>query len=68
MWAKMGVLAGEMECAALYAVAARAGKEALCMCTISDIIGGDAANNLTPEERQSSFDEMIRLALEVADE
>ena len=38
------------------------------MCTISDIIGGDAANNLTPEERQSSFDEMIRLALEVADE
>ena len=68
VWAKMGVLAGEMECAALYAVAARAGKEALCMCTISDIIGGDAANNLTPEERQSSFDEMIRLALGVADE
>ena len=32
------------------------------------IIGGDEANNLTPEERQTSFDEMIRLALEVADE
>ena len=36
LWAKMGVLAVEMEAAALYMNAARAGKRALCICTVSD--------------------------------
>lgn len=64
-WRKMGVLAVEMESAALYCNAARAGKNALCICTISDCPfnpGGDC----TAEERQNSFRDMIKIALEIA--
>ena len=63
-WKKMGTLAVEMEAAGLYLTAARAGKNALCLCTISDHIY--RPEQLTPEERQLSFDDMIRLALETA--
>ena len=63
-WQKMGVLAVEMEAAALYMNAARAGKKALCLLTISDsLISGEA---LSAEERQSSFTDMMKLALEIA--
>lgn len=65
-WAKMGVLAVEMEAAALYMNAARLGKNALAICTVSNhILTGEET---TAEERQNSFGEMIRLALEVAPE
>lgn len=60
-WAKMGVLALEMEAASLYLNAARAGKKALCVCTVSDNLLTDEF--LSPEERQTSFDEMIKLVL-----
>ncbi len=61
-WSKMGVFATEMEAAALYMNAARAGKKALCVCTVSDnIITGE---RLTTDERQTSFHEMITLVLE----
>lgn len=63
-WKKMGTLAVEMEAAGLYLTAARAGKRALCLCTISDHIY--RPEQLTPEERQMGFDEMIGLALNVA--
>ena len=64
LWSKMGVLAVEMEAAALYMNAARAGRRALCICTVSDsLITGEAT---TAEERQNSFTDMIRLALETA--
>jgi len=63
-WKKMGVLAVEMEAAGLYLTAARAGKNALCLCTISDHIY--RPEQLTPEERQMGFEDMIRLALETA--
>ena len=64
LWAKMGVLAVEMEAAALYCNAARAGKRALTMCTVSDqLVTGE---RLTVEERQNSFTEMMKLALETA--
>ena len=64
LWSKMGVLAVEMEAAALYMNAARAGKRALCICTVSDsLVTGEAT---TAEERQNSFTDMIRLALETA--
>ena len=60
-WQKMGVLAVEMEAAALYMNAARAGKDALCICTVSDCpLTGEAC---TAEERQNTFSEMIELAL-----
>ena len=63
-WAQMGVLAVEMEAAALYMNAARAGKKALCICTISDII--TTGEELSSEERQNSFHDMMKVALEVA--
>lgn len=64
VWGKMGVLAVEMEAAALYLNAARCGKNALCMCTISDhLLTGE---ELSSDERQNSFHEMMQLALEIA--
>ena len=65
VWTKMGVLATEMEAAALYMNAARAGKKALCICTISDLIAGGEAT--TPEQRQNAFHDMIQIALEIAE-
>ncbi len=63
-WSKMGVLAVEMEAAALYMNAARAGKQALAICTVSDhILTGEAT---TAEERQTSFTQMMELALKTA--
>lgn len=63
-WQKMGVLAVEMESAALYMNAARAGKNALCICTISDCLFSEEA--CTAEERQNTFTQMMELALEIA--
>ncbi len=63
-WKKMGVLAVEMEAAALYMNAARTGKKALCMLTISDCpLKG---LSLPAEERQTGFTEMMKIALELA--
>jgi len=63
-WRKMGVLAVEMECAALYMTAARCGKNALAICTVSDFVYSD--EKCTAEERQQSFTDMIEIALETA--
>lgn len=64
MLGKMGVLAVEMEAAALYLNAARAGKNALAICTISDsLVTGEET---TSEERQEGFTNMMKLALEIA--
>lgn len=63
-WKKMGVLAVEMEAAALYMNAARLGRRALCLLTISDLPLEGAS--LGAEERQTGFDEMIGIALEAA--
>ncbi len=63
-WARMGVLAVEMETAALYMNAAWAGKNALSMLTISDKLTD--GTSLTAKEREKSFIEMITLALETA--
>ena len=63
-WARMGVMAIEMEGAALYMNAARLNKNALVICTVSNhIMTGEG---MTAEERQNSFGEMITLALEIA--
>ena len=64
-WAKMGVLGVEMESAALYCNAARAGKKALCICTVSDSFLYPEENT-TAEERQNSFTDMMEIALEIA--
>lgn len=63
-WTKMGILAVEMEAAALYMNAARAGKRALCLLTISDApFRGEA---LSAQERQIGFTDMMKIALEIA--
>ena len=64
-WSKMGVLGVEMESAALYCNAARAGKKALCICTVSDSFIYPEENT-TAEERQISFTKMMEIALEIA--
>lgn len=63
-WKKMGVLAVEMEAAALYMNAARLGKKALCMLTISDHLF--TGEELSAEERQVGFRSMMEVALELA--
>lgn len=61
---KLGVLAVEMEAAALYLNAARAGKHALCLCTISD--NPKTGEELSAQERQNTFTKMMEIALEIA--
>ena len=63
-WAKMGVMAVEMEAAALYMNAAAAGVNALCILTVSDSLVTHEAT--TAEERQTSFTKMMEIALELA--
>ena len=58
----MGILAVEMEAAALYMNAAYAGKKALCMLTISDHLYKE--EYLSAKERQEGFGNMIELALD----
>lgn len=62
-WRSMGVLAVEMEAAALYMNASAARKQALCMLTISDLIYKEG--NLTADERQLGFGKMMEIALEI---
>lgn len=65
-WQKMGILAVEMEAAALYMNAARAGKKALTICTISDCpLTGEATS---AETRQTKFTQMMDVALSLIEE
>jgi purine-nucleoside phosphorylase len=60
----MGILAVEMEAAGLYMTAARAGKRALAICTISNsILTGE---EMPPEDRETTFTQMIETALNTA--
>lgn len=61
-WRKMGILCVEMEAAALYLTAARAGVDALCMLTVSDHLL--TREETTAAEREKSFTKMMELALE----
>ena len=61
---KMGVMALEMEAAALYLNAARYGKRGLCICTISDHVLKGVETSA--EERQNTFTQMMKIALDVA--
>ena len=63
-WTKMGVLGVEMEAYALYLNAARAGKNALCICSASNNLVTN--QELTAEERTETLNDMIVLALETA--
>ena len=64
LWGKMGVLGVEMEAAALYMNAARSGKNALAILTVSDhLLTGES---LSAEERQNTVTDMMKLSLETA--
>ncbi|MCL1950999.1 MAG: purine-nucleoside phosphorylase [Turicibacter sp.] len=63
-WAAMGVMGVEMEAAALYMNAAKAGVNALCILTVSDSLVTHEAT--TAEERQNTFTKMMEIALELA--
>ncbi len=64
LWGKMGVLGVEMEAAALYMNAARSGKNALAILTVSDhLLTGES---LSSDDRQNSFTDMMKLSLETA--
>ncbi len=63
-WRAMGILGVEMEAAALYMNAAQAGKGALAICTVSDHLF--TGESLEASERQSSFTDMMEIALNVA--
>ena len=63
-WAKMGVIGIEMEAYSLYLNAARAGKNALVLTTVSDQLNRN--EHLSSDERMYSFDEMLTIALEAA--
>jgi purine-nucleoside phosphorylase len=64
IWARYGVLAAEMETAALYTIAAGHGVKGLSILTVSDsLVTGDAA---TTEQRQQGYTAMMELALEAA--
>ena len=64
LWAKFGCLALEMECAELYTLAAKYGREALCLLTISDSL--ITHEQTSAEERQTTFTRMMEVALETA--
>ena len=63
-WQKMGIMAIEMESAALYLNAARCRRNALCICTVSDQLVRNEF--LSADERQTGFEEMMKVALETA--
>lgn len=64
MWAASGVIAVEMESAELYTLAARKGRRALCVLTVSDVLPTHEAMNA--QQRETSFGRMVELALAVA--
>lgn len=64
IWAKMGILAAEMESYALYCNAARAGVNALSIFTVSDSMVSH--EEMSAEERQNGFTNMMKVALGVA--
>ena len=63
-WCALGVLGVEMEAAGLYMNAARAGKRALAICTVSDHLS--TGESLDSESRATSFTEMMEIALNTA--
>lgn len=65
-WADLGAVAVEMETAGLYLTAAACNKKALAICTISDLPLVEGCPKSPVEERENSFTDMIKIALEVA--
>jgi len=65
-WSKRGVLAVEMEAAALFTVGALRGVETACLLTVSDIVVEGEFKRITDDELRAAVDRMTRIALDVA--
>jgi DeoD family purine-nucleoside phosphorylase len=65
-WSSRGVLAVEMEAAALFTVAAIRGVDSACFLTVSDIVVEGVFTRITDDELKASVDRMTKLALDVA--
>jgi DeoD family purine-nucleoside phosphorylase len=65
-WSSRGVLAVEMEAAALFTVAALRGVQAGCLLTVSDIVVEGVFTRISDEELKAAVDRMTRIALEAA--
>jgi DeoD family purine-nucleoside phosphorylase len=65
-WAARGVLAVEMEAAALFTVGALRGVESACLLTVSDIVVEGVFTRITDDELRASVDRMTQLALDLA--
>jgi DeoD family purine-nucleoside phosphorylase len=65
-WSSRGVLAVEMEAAALFTIAALRGVEAACLLTVSDIVVEGVFTRITDDELRAAVDRMTRVALDVA--
>jgi DeoD family purine-nucleoside phosphorylase len=65
-WSKRGVLAVEMEAAALFTVGAIRGAQAGCLLIVSDIVVEGVFTRISDEEMRAAVDRMTRIALEVA--
>lgn len=63
-WKKLGILALEMETSQLYTLAARFGRKALSILTVSDMMDGSAMTS--SQERETGFANMVRIALQAA--
>lgn len=63
-WRELGILGVEMEAAGLYMNAAKAGKSALAICTVSDHLY--TGESLSSDDRQNSFTDMMEIALNTA--
>jgi purine-nucleoside phosphorylase len=65
-WSSRGVLAVEMEAAALFTVAAMRGVQSACLLTVSDIVVEGVFTRISDDELQAAVDRMTQLALDVA--
>jgi len=65
-WSSRGVLAVEMEAAALFTLAALRGVESACLLTVTDIVVEGVFTRISDEELKAAVDRMTRIALDVA--
>ena len=65
-WSKRGILAVEMEAAALFTVGAIRGVSTGCLLTVSDVVIGSQLVYLSDEDRQAAVDRITRIALDTA--
>ncbi|HKZ27354.1 MAG TPA: purine-nucleoside phosphorylase, partial [Rubrobacteraceae bacterium] len=67
LWHSLGVLAVEMEAAAIFTLAAMRGSRAGCLLTVSNVIGREEDAYIEPDDLRGAVDDMMVLALDTLD-